>query len=81
MLKRGRITSKGPIFESLQALTEDITVLPITTEIASLAVQLPEDVPRDPGDRIIVATAIAEGGQLVTADDRILSCKAVKTIW
>lgn len=81
MLKRGRITSKGRIFESLQALTADIPVLPITTEITSIAVQLPGDVPRDPGDRIIVATAIAENAHLVTADRRILSSKAVKTIW
>lgn len=35
----------------------------------------------DSMDRIIAATARAEGIPLVTADERIKSCRLLKTIW
>jgi PIN domain nuclease of toxin-antitoxin system len=42
---------------------------------------MPSAYPRDPADRIIGATAIAEGMPLVTADKQIRQAKVVQTIW
>jgi PIN domain nuclease of toxin-antitoxin system len=42
---------------------------------------LPEGFPKDPADRLIAATAMAEGAALVTADERIRQAKVVQTIW
>ena len=56
-------------------------VLPITFEIAALTTFFPPDFPTDPMDRIIAATARAEGIPLVTADERILESSLIETIW
>ena len=56
-------------------------VLPITARGCARVLQLPADYPRDPADRIIGATALVEGMQLVTADAAIRKSKAVPTIW
>jgi PIN domain nuclease of toxin-antitoxin system len=66
---------------SVRSLLEGIAILPITLDIAVLTAQFPPDFPSDPMDRIIAATARAEGLPLVTADERILNCPVVKTIW
>ncbi|MDO9163957.1 MAG: type II toxin-antitoxin system VapC family toxin [Methylococcaceae bacterium] len=44
-----------------------ITLLPVSAEIATTAVDLPEH-HSDPQDRIIIATALVLGGQLISAD-------------
>jgi len=62
-------------------LIEDVTVLPITPEIALLAAQFPDDYPGDPGDRLIGATARAEGLTLVTRDENIRACPLLSTVW
>jgi PIN domain nuclease of toxin-antitoxin system len=56
-------------------------VFPITSQIAILANQLPATYPGDPSDRLIGATALAEGIALVTKDRSIRNCKQIKTIW
>jgi PIN domain nuclease of toxin-antitoxin system len=56
-------------------------VKPITAEIAVLATQFPEDYPKDPIDRLIGATARAEGIALITRDERIRSSPLLRTIW
>jgi PIN domain nuclease of toxin-antitoxin system len=56
-------------------------VLPITPEIALLAAQFPDDYPGDPGDRLIGATARAEGLTLVTRDENIRRSPLLKTVW
>jgi PIN domain nuclease of toxin-antitoxin system len=81
MLNRGRIRSSGSIESGLRRFVEGISVLPINIEIAGLTAYLPRDFPNDPADRIIAATARAEGLPLVTADQRILDCPLIKTIW
>ena len=58
-----------------------VIVRPMTPEITSVAVHLPETFPKDPADRIIAATAIVEGMLLVTADERMRRSKVVQTIW
>lgn len=81
LLARGRIQGRGSIEASINLLIEHITVRPITPEIAALATQFPEDYPRDPADRIIGATARAEGLTLVTRDERIRRSPLLKTVW
>ena len=51
-------------------LTEGLLEVPMNGAIGIRAVRLP-DLPRDPADRIVVATAL-EGYRLVTADQGIL---------
>jgi PIN domain nuclease of toxin-antitoxin system len=80
-LRRGRIQSLGSIETSLSRLINDITVLPLDLEVAALTAYFPSDFPNDPMDRIIAATARAEGIPLVTADQRMLDCPLLKTIW
>ncbi len=81
LLARGRIQMFGSVESSMRLLIEDITVLPITPEIASLAAQFPDDYPSDPGDRLIGATSRAEGLTLVTRDQNIRRSPLLRTVW
>ena len=67
--RHGRIVlpcDRGSWFEkALQG--SGIMLLPITPQIAGMAVDLPEH-HSDPQDRIIIATALAHEGQLMSAD-------------
>lgn len=76
-----RIELMGSMEETLRKLVEGITIRPITLEIAAYTTYFPLNFPRDPADRIIAATARAEGLPLVTADRRLLDCRLLKTIW
>ena len=77
----GRVQVFGSVETSVRALIEGMTVLPITPEIAALATQFPDDYPRDPADRLIGATARAEGMTLVTRDERIRRSPLIRTVW
>ncbi len=81
LLTRRRIQAYGTIEVSVRLLLEGLTILPITPEIAALAAQFPDDYPRDPADRIIGATARAEGLTLVTRDENIRRSPLLKTVW
>ena len=65
----------------LREVETRFVVLPISGRACVLAVALPPAYPLDPADRIIGATALAEGLPLVTADRRIRRSKALRTIW
>ncbi len=80
-LGRGKIKTIGTVESTMRSLIEDIQVLPVSLEVVSLTAYFPPDFPSDPMDRIMAATARAENIPLVTADDRILSCQLLKTIW
>lgn len=77
----GRIEGYGTIEASVLRFLEGMTIQPITPEIAALAAQFPDDYPRDPADRLIGATARAEGMTLVTRDERIRRSPLVRTVW
>ena len=81
LVARGRIRGYGTIESSLNRLIEGVTVKPITPEIATLAAQFPDDYPHDPADRLIGATARAEGLALITRDENIRKSPLLKTIW
>ncbi len=81
LVARGRVQVFGSVETSVRALIRDMTVIPITPEIAALATQFPEDYPRDPADQIIGATARAEGMTLVTRDERIRRSPLIRTVW
>jgi PIN domain nuclease of toxin-antitoxin system len=66
---------------SVQLLLEDVTVRPITPEIAALGTQFPDDYSHDPADRIIGTTARAEGMTLITKDENIRRSPLLKTLW
>lgn len=56
-------------------------VLPITRSACLHAMGLGPNFPRDPVDRIITGTALAEGRSLVTADGEITRSGVVSVIW
>lgn len=56
-------------------------VQPITPHIATLSVQLPPEIGKDPADRLIVATALAENVPLLSADRNLQNIASIATIW
>jgi len=81
LIAANRLDVIGSVERTLASLTQDVDIRPLTLEIAARSAYLPPDFPRDPADRAIAATASVEGIPLVTADERILKCPAIKTIW
>ncbi len=77
----GRLDVLGTVDAFVRKISSRTAIRPITVEIAVLASQLPEDYSGDPCDRLIGATALAEGIALVTKDRNIRSCKQIRTIW
>jgi len=55
--------------------------IPIDNEIARISVQLPDDFPDDPADRLIAATAISLGATLVSKDAKIRASRALRVVW
>ena len=78
---KGRLEIDGTVEAFVEEATKRVVVQPITLRIAVLANQLPADYSSDPCDRLIGATALAEGIVLVTKDARIRACKQIHTIW
>jgi PIN domain nuclease of toxin-antitoxin system len=58
-----------------------VELIAISPAIAVRATQLPGTFPGDPADRLIVASAMAERGAIVTRDDRIRKFGGVTTVW
>jgi PIN domain nuclease of toxin-antitoxin system len=65
----------------LAEVEQRFVVLPITSNIALQAFELPPSYPKDPADRIIGATALIEDLPLVTADAQIRKSAILRTIW
>lgn len=81
LVAKGRIQAYGTVEATVRLLIEDVIVRPITPQIAALAAQFPDNYSRDPSDRIIGATALAEGLALITRDENIRRSPSFKTIW
>lgn len=79
----GRLSPRGTPDAWLATLieTSGVVVKELTPTVAVLSTQFPGDFPRDPADRLIGATARAEGLPLVTRDERMRASSLLKTIW
>jgi PIN domain nuclease of toxin-antitoxin system len=58
-----------------------VVELTLTSDVASVAGMLPPPFPGDPADRIIYATALANGASLVTADRRLARHDPARVVW
>ena len=83
LFSQGLVKGRGTVETSVRTLIEGsrAEVRPITPEIAALAWQFPDDFPHDPADRLIAATARAEGMTLITRDERIRQSPLLRTLW
>ncbi len=78
----GRLRLDRPVRDWL----EQATALPlvrraaITPAITAQVAELPDSFHRDPGDRIIIATAQIKGATLLTSDQRILDADIIETM-
>jgi PIN domain nuclease of toxin-antitoxin system len=87
LLELARLASQKRIqpTPNLEAFLREVerrfAVLPITGRICVQAFEFPVNYPKDPADRVIGATAVIEGLNLVTADQAIRQSRAVPTIW
>lgn len=71
LAKNERIALSVPIRAWLDGLSAQVLTLGITAGIAESAVALPSSFPGDPADRLIFATAVEMGLQLITKDKRL----------
>jgi PIN domain nuclease of toxin-antitoxin system len=67
----GRIGLSIPIDAWLEGLSTNVRTVGITPAIARTATALPSSFSGDPADRLIVATALDRGWQLVTKDEKV----------
>jgi PIN domain nuclease of toxin-antitoxin system len=81
LAEKGRVETTLGVESFVRQCASRMTVLPITPEIAARAVSLPDKYPKDPQDRLIGATALAEGIELVTHDKLIKKSGVVPVIW
>jgi PIN domain nuclease of toxin-antitoxin system len=81
LVSHGRLQVTGTVEAYLDEVSSRVAIRPITTKVAALANQFPADYSSDPCDRLIGATALAEGMVLVTKDARIRDCKQLRTLW
>ncbi len=77
LIAKGRLQALMPPGDlRARLLDTGVAELPLTGEIALLAANL-EELPGDPADRFIAASAIVHKATLVTADERLLDWKHV----
>lgn len=73
LVAKGRLSLPTPVdVWRRQLLDAGLLELPVDGQIGVLAVSLP-DLPGDPADRIIIATATQHRATLVTVDERLLA--------
>ena len=83
LYRRNRLRGAGTVEASISEILEKsrVTVIDLTPEIAALAMSFPDNYPRDPGDRLIGATARALAMTLITQDERILASPLIRSVW
>ncbi|MDA7785142.1 type II toxin-antitoxin system VapC family toxin [Pseudomonadales bacterium] len=79
--ERIKIDTTASNFLNLYLQTRNISVIPISPEIAEMSVNLELGSNKDPADRIIAATSITQNAQLVTADQNLIASEIVDTLW
>ena len=79
-IRKGKVAIEGDLTTFLRDFAARFTVLPLDSEVASQAIDLP--LPQgDPFDRVFVATALRHKLPLVTRDRQIRDANIVETIW
>ena len=81
LAEKGRAEFGMGLRSFLQSLETTFQVISIASRAGALIPEFPANYPKDPADRIIGATAFAEGLTLITSDRNILALKAVQTAW
>lgn len=83
LAEHGRISVAVPVRSWLDRLSAGVRTAGVTPAIAHTAVSLPTSFPGDPADRLIYATAIERGWQLVTKDGALRRHRHPRpiTIW
>lgn len=83
LVKKGRLSLKtDPAHWVHQCeLSPKIRFVAVDNEITRISVQLPKEVPEDPADRLIIASAISLGATLITKDQKIRASRVVQTLW
>jgi PIN domain nuclease of toxin-antitoxin system len=81
LTNKGRIRLAISLESFLREVETRFVVLPISGRACVRSLELPASYPKDPADRMIGATALAEGLPLLTADREIRRSRAVPTIW
>lgn len=78
-----RIVVAVPVRSWLEQLAAEVRTVGTTPAVAATAVALPESFPGDPADRLIYATAIEHGWELVTKDRRLRTHRHPRsvTVW
>ena len=80
LISKGRLQTKHAPDFLISKIADSFRILPITPEIALLAVSL--KLPHgDPFDRVIAATAVHHQVPLLTRDKTMKRSKAVETVW
>ncbi len=77
----GRLEITGTAEAFVERISSRTAIRPLTVRVAVLANQFPDGYSTDPCDRLIGATALAEGIALITKDAKIRTSAQVKTIW
>ena len=83
LVARGRLELTVDVVEwiaRVEAL-ESLRFVTVDNRIALASTRLPGELPRDPADRIIVATARSMDAPLVTRDARLSAYPHLETIW
>jgi PIN domain nuclease of toxin-antitoxin system len=83
LVRRKRLILSMPLAEWLASAAElpELSISPITMQIAARAGSFGSEVHGDPVDRLIIATTQITQSQLVTADTVIRSLGIVPTVW
>lgn len=70
-----------PLWLRTAASSPDLTVLPLTVDVAIESEQLGGSFPPHPADRLIAATARVHNLTLITADRAVRKSGAVRALW
>jgi PIN domain nuclease of toxin-antitoxin system len=78
---RNRLELFVPCRQFLTELEADFVVLPVDRQVAMYAARFGDLFPKDPMDRLIAGTALANDLTLITGDDKILQANVCKLLW
>ena len=75
-----RITVNSPMRTWLEIMARTVRTVALTPAIAATANELPRSFPGNPADRLIYATAVETGWELVTKDARLRKHRHARTV-